>query len=77
MKLAVPCVLPVTMPVNVGNETRVLLVPRRGSGYAKVGVVAEDQAWIFALGVAWLSHFHPLGSVVGKASAPSAPLSLR
>jgi len=33
--------MPVTMPVNAGNETRVLLVPRRGSGYARVGVVAE------------------------------------
>jgi ATP-dependent Lon protease len=33
--------MPVSMPVNVGNETRVLLVPRRGSGYARVGVVAE------------------------------------
>jgi ATP-dependent Lon protease len=33
--------MPVTMPVNVGKETRVLLVPRSGSGYARVGVVAE------------------------------------
>ena len=32
--------MPVTLP-GVGGETRVLLVPRHGSGYAKVGVVAE------------------------------------
>ena len=33
--------MPVTLPADVGGETRVLLIPRRGSGYAKVGVVAE------------------------------------
>jgi ATP-dependent Lon protease len=30
-----------TLPVDVGDETRVLLISRRGSVYAKVGVVAE------------------------------------
>jgi len=34
-------VMPVTLPVDGGGDTRVLLIPRRGSGYAKVGVVAE------------------------------------
>jgi ATP-dependent Lon protease len=33
--------MPVTLPADVGDDTRVLLIPRRGSGYAKVGVVAE------------------------------------
>ena len=33
--------MPVTLPADVGSETRVFLMPRRGSGYAKVGVVAE------------------------------------
>ena len=33
--------MPVTLPVDVGSDTRVLLIPRRGSGYATVGVVAE------------------------------------
>ena len=33
--------MPVTLPGDVGSETRVLLVPRQGSGYARVGVVAE------------------------------------
>jgi len=31
----------VTLPVDVGEESRVLLVPRHGSDYANVGVVAE------------------------------------
>ena len=30
--------MPVTLPVDVGADTRVLLVPRRGAGYAKVGL---------------------------------------
>src|SRR3954469_13546167 len=33
--------MPVTLPADPGGDTRVLLVPRRGSDYAKVGVVAE------------------------------------
>ena len=31
----------VTLPVDVGDESRVLLVPKHGSDYANVGVVAE------------------------------------
>jgi ATP-dependent Lon protease len=33
--------MPVAMPAEVGAEPRVLLIPRRGSDYARVGVVAE------------------------------------
>jgi ATP-dependent Lon protease len=33
--------MPVALPEDVGSDTRVLLIPRKGSGYAKVGVVAE------------------------------------
>src|SRR5260221_407024 len=33
--------MPVTLPADLGGETRVLLIPRRDGGYAKVGVVAE------------------------------------
>jgi len=33
--------MPVTLPVDVGPDSRVLLVPRRNGTYAKVGVVAE------------------------------------
>jgi ATP-dependent Lon protease len=33
--------MPVRLPADLGSEERVLLIPRHGSGYAKVGVVAE------------------------------------
>jgi ATP-dependent Lon protease len=33
--------MPVTLPADGGSDARVLLIPRRGSGYARVGVVAE------------------------------------
>ena len=33
--------MPVTLPADPNGDTRVLLIPRRGNGYAKVGVVAE------------------------------------
>jgi ATP-dependent Lon protease len=36
--------MPVALSADVGSETRVLLIPRQGSGYAKVGVVAEVSA---------------------------------
>ena len=33
--------MPVTLSANVGTEKRVILMPKRGNDYAKVGVVAE------------------------------------
>ncbi len=33
--------MPVTLPVEVGSDERVFLIPRRGNGFAKVGVLAE------------------------------------
>src|SRR5438477_12274956 len=33
--------MPVTRPVDVGSDDRVLLVPRRDNTYANVGIVAE------------------------------------
>ena len=33
--------MPVTLPAAADGDTRVLLIPRRGGGYAKVGVIAE------------------------------------
>ena len=33
--------MPITLPVDVGSDDRVLLVPRHDRTYAKVGVVAE------------------------------------
>jgi ATP-dependent Lon protease len=44
----------VTLPVDVGADERVFLIPRQGSGYAKVGVVAEvsERAALGGRGVA-------------------------
>ena len=52
--------MPVTLPADVGNDTRVLLIPRRGSGYAKVGVVAEvsERVAVGGRGVASLMALH-------------------
>src|SRR5688572_14970619 len=33
--------MPVTLPDASGSDSRVLLIPRKGSGFAKVGIVAE------------------------------------
>src|SRR5262249_47457950 len=33
--------MPITLPVDVGSDERVLLVPKRDSTYSKVGLVAE------------------------------------
>jgi hypothetical protein len=42
--------MPVTLPANGDDDTRVLLIPRRGSGYAKVGVVAEVSERVASAG---------------------------
>src|SRR5436190_11429710 len=49
----------VTLPVDAGGEERVLLIPRQGSGYAKVGVVAEVTERV-ALGGRGVASFMPL-----------------
>src|SRR5216684_7066628 len=51
--------MPVTLPADVAGDTRVLLIPRRGSGYAKVGVVAEVTERV-ALGGHGVASFMPL-----------------
>jgi ATP-dependent Lon protease len=51
--------MPVTLPADVAADTRVLLIPRRGSGYAKVGVVAEVTERV-ALGGRGVASFMPL-----------------
>jgi ATP-dependent Lon protease len=49
----------ITLPADVGGETRVLLIPRRGAGYAKVGVVSEVAERV-ALGGRAVASFMPL-----------------
>jgi hypothetical protein len=44
--------MPVTLTVDVGPDASVLLVPRQGDDYAKVGVVADSEdvrAWALRL----------------------------
>jgi ATP-dependent Lon protease len=52
--------MPVTLPEDVGHDTRVLLIPRRASSYARVGVVAEvlERVQLRGQGVASLMALH-------------------
>jgi len=59
--------MPVTLPADVAGDTRVLLIPRRGSGYAKVGVVAEVTERV-ALGGHAVASFMPLHRAVPGAA---------
>jgi ATP-dependent Lon protease len=52
--------MPVTLPADVGDDARVLLIPQRGSGYARVGVVADvtERVVIRGHGVASFMPLH-------------------
>src|ERR1700704_6843025 len=52
--------MPVTLSADIGTDTRVFLIPRRGSGYAKVGVVADvsERVALGGRGVASLMPVH-------------------
>src|SRR5207302_2512664 len=53
--------MPVSLPADVAGDTRVLLIPRQGSGgYAKVGVVAEvtERVAVGGRGIAAFMHLH-------------------
>jgi ATP-dependent Lon protease len=68
--------MPVTLPADVAGDTRVLLVPRQGSGYAKVGVVAEVTERV-ALGGRGIASFMPLHRGVPGAAQAAPDGSLR
>ena len=62
--------MPVTLPVDVGGDDRVLLVPRRDNTYSKVGIVADvsERVRLAGRGVAVsLTGLHRV--VLGGASA--------
>src|SRR5258708_1003010 len=61
--------MPVTLPADVGGDSRVLLIPKRDSGYARVGVVAEvtERVAIAGRGVASFMPLHR--AVPGAAQA--------
>ena len=68
--------MPVTLPADVSGDTRVLLIPRRGSGYAKVGVVAEVTERV-ALGGRSVASFMPLHRAVPGAAHTGPDGALR
>src|SRR5262249_16421543 len=51
--------MPVTLTADVAGDTRVLLIPRRANGFARVGVVAEVAERV-ALGGRAVASFNPL-----------------
>ena len=68
--------MPVTLPADVAGDSRVLLIPRRGSGYAKVGVVADVTERV-GLGGRSVASFMPLHRGVPGAAHPERDGVLR
>ncbi len=66
-----------TLPVDVGSDTRVFLVPRHGTDYARVGVVAEVVERLQLPGGAWAVSLRGLHRGVAGAAQPGRDGSLR
>jgi ATP-dependent Lon protease len=66
----------VTLPADVGNDTRVILVPRVDNGFAKVGVVAEVSERV-ALAGRGVASFKPLHRGIPGAAQTGADGVLR
>ncbi|HET6897489.1 MAG TPA: endopeptidase La [Vicinamibacteria bacterium] len=67
----------VTLPVDVGTDTKVLLVPRQEEAYAKVGVVAEVSERLRLAGRGFAASLMPLHRAVPGAAAEDANGVLR
>jgi len=67
----------VTLPVDVGTDTRVLLVPRQEEAYAKVGVVAEVSERLRLAGRGFAASLMPLHRAVPGAASEDAVGVLR
>jgi len=67
----------VTLPVDVGTDTRVLLVPRQDEAYAKVGVVAEVSERLRLAGRGFAASLMPLHRAVPGAAAEDEHGTLR
>jgi ATP-dependent Lon protease len=61
--------MPVTLPVDVGADTRVLLVPRHENTYANVGVVAEVSERVRVAGHGFAVALMPLHRAIPGAAA--------
>src|SRR4029077_5849600 len=66
-----------TLPVDVGSDPRVFLVPRHGTDYARVGVVAEVAERLQLPGGAAAVSRRGLHRAVAGAAQPSRDGSLR
>jgi ATP-dependent Lon protease len=61
--------MPVTLPVDVGADARVLLVPRQDNTYANVGVVAEVAERVRVAGRGFAVSLMPLHRAIPGAAA--------
>jgi ATP-dependent Lon protease len=64
--------MPLTLPVDVGADPQVLLVPRQGNTYAKVGVVADVSERVRLAGRGFAVSLMPVHrAILGRAAADS------
>jgi ATP-dependent Lon protease len=64
--------LPLTLPVDAGTDSQVLLVPRQGNTYAKVGVVADVSERVRLAGRGFAVSLMPVHrAILGRAAADS------
>src|SRR5262245_21437812 len=64
--------MPLTLPVDVGTDSQVLLVPRQGTTYAKVGVVADVAERVRLAGRGFAVSLMPLHrAILGRAASDS------
>src|SRR5438034_4974430 len=61
--------MPVTLPVDVGGDDRVLLVPRRDNTYSNVGVVAEVSERVQLAGRGFAVSLMPLHRAIPGGAA--------
>ena len=64
--------MPLTLPVDVGADSQVLLVPRQGNTYAKVGVVADVSERVRLAGRGFAVSLMPVHrAILGRAAEDS------
>jgi ATP-dependent Lon protease len=69
--------MPITLPVDVGADERVFLVPKHGHAYAKVGVVAEVSDRVRLAGRGLAVSLNPLYRAIPGAATADADDVLR
>jgi ATP-dependent Lon protease len=69
--------MPITLPVDVGEDNKVLLVPTHGNSYGSVGVVAEVSERVRVAGRGWAASLTALHRGVPGAASTDADGVLR